>query len=120
MPLPIDHIETPTSDALQGELLITEPMSQTANFEPAPASLHIDPTIARALDNRLIVIAIVAVAGPLGLPALWFSRRFNRPTKIVATAAYLLLTVVFPLVMVYYWCELALRPLVDAFAGAGV
>ena len=67
-----------------------------------------------------MVIALLAVAGPIGLPALWFSGKFGRWTKIITTFVFLLITVAFPLAITYYFCEIALRPLVDAFSAAGV
>lgn len=70
------------------------------------------------LDNRLAVFGILLVAGPLGLPALWFSRRFSRATKIATTVVFFLLTVVVPIVGAWYCFEVLLRPLVDAMVGA--
>ncbi len=67
------------------------------------------------LDNRLAVIGVLICAGPLGLPLLWFSRRFSRRTKIITTVLYFGLTVVVPLVMAYYWMEIAVRPLLEVF-----
>ncbi len=69
------------------------------------------------LDNRLVVIGILLCAGPLGLPALWFSRRFSRVTKVVTTIAYFVLTAVLPLVIAWYCLDFAVRPLLEALAG---
>ena len=68
------------------------------------------------LDNRLFVVAVILFIGPLGLPALWFSRSFSRTTKIVTTVCYFLFTVVLPLAVAWYWLDVAVRPLLDAFA----
>ena len=68
------------------------------------------------LDNRLLVVAILLCAGPIGLPALWFSHRFSRRSKIIATTGYLLFTVILPLVMAWYFLDVALRPIVDALS----
>jgi hypothetical protein len=78
-------------------------------------SIAVDPAIVRLLSNRAVVIGLLAISGPIGLPALWLSRRFSRTTKIVTTVAFLLATVAFPLALTYYWTEIALRPLVEAF-----
>ncbi len=69
------------------------------------------------LDNRLVVIGILLCAGPLGLPALWFSRRFSRVTKVVTTIAYFVFTAVLPLVIAWYCLDFAVRPLLEALAG---
>lgn len=73
-----------------------------------------DP-VTHLMNNRLLVIGLIAMTGPLGLPALWFSRRFSRPTKIVTTVVYVIATTVVPLAIAWYWLEYSLRPLVDAF-----
>lgn len=66
------------------------------------------------LDNRWLVVGLLLVAGPIGLPALWLSRRFSPGVKIATTVLYAALTVVVPIALVWYWCEAAVRPLVDA------
>lgn len=72
------------------------------------------PRLENLLDNRLVVISVLLVAGPLGLPALWFSRRFSRVTKTVTTVIFFLLTAVLPLVAAWFCFEVLLRPLADA------
>ena len=79
------------------------------------ATITLNPEFARLLSNRLVVVGILAIVGPLGLPALWLSPRFTRISKILTTAIFLLVTVVLPLAIAYYWLEIAMRPLVDAF-----
>jgi hypothetical protein len=99
--------------------VVAAPRSQTLAIEPRPAAVvEVDPKLARALDNRLTVLSLLACAGPIGLPALWLSRRFSKGTKALVTIAFLLATVVFPLAMAYYWLDVALRPLVDAMSQA--
>lgn len=85
---------------------------------PPPAIIEVDPAIGRLLNNRLLVVGLLAVTGPVGLPALWFSRRFSRPTKVITTVLLFGVSVVFPLLMAFYWLNVALRPLVDAFSQA--
>lgn len=70
-----------------------------------------------ALNNRGIVIGILLVAGPIGLPALWFSRRFSKRSKSIGTLFYFLLTAVLPLVALWYFMKVSLRPLLDLFSG---
>ena len=65
--------------------------------------------------SRTAVLMVLLGAGPLGLPALWLSPAFTRWGKIVWTACFLLLTVVLPLVVCWYWLEVAIRPLLRAF-----
>ncbi|GEM_PF-3395687 len=43
--------------------------------------------------SRSFVLVALAFLGPLGLPFLWWSRRFNLFFKIFLTAAVVLLTV---------------------------
>ena len=100
---------------------VAKPMSHTSlglvAAEPMPIAHTGAGTqaIKAVLNNRLAVIAIIAFIGPPGLLALWFSPRFAKPTKIITTVAYALLTIVLPLAIAWYWLEYALRPLVDAF-----
>jgi len=87
---------------------------------PAPrqAVLYLPPEVAAWLDNRWIVVGLLLAAGPMGLPALWLSRRFSRWTKIATTALFFLATAVLPLVATWYFCEVSLRPLVDVLSAA--
>lgn len=80
--------------------------------KPADSSWH---ALRTALDNRWLVIGLLAVVGPLGLPAVWLNRRFSPATKIALTLLFFLLTVGLPLALTWYACETLLRPLVDAF-----
>jgi hypothetical protein len=85
----------------------------------APATLRetkLVPARLSILENRAAVIAIILVAGPLGLPCLWFSGRFSRATKIIATIVYFALTVVAPIAITWYWLDVAVRPLLDVWA----
>lgn len=74
-------------------------------------------TVAQVLENRLFVIVILLCAGPIGLPALWFSPRFSRRTKIATTLGYMLVTAILPLAIAWYFLEVAVRPLVDVLGG---
>ena len=84
---------------------------------PSNAILANDETqaIKAFLKNRLAVVGMIALIGPLGLPALWFSSRFATRTKVITTSAYVLLTTIVPLAIAWYWLDYSLRPLVDAF-----
>lgn len=68
------------------------------------------------LDNRWLVVALLLVAGPVGLPALWLSRRFSKGVKIGVSIAYAVATIGVPVALIWYWCEMSLRPLADALA----
>lgn len=70
----------------------------------------------RVLDNRWLVVGLLLVVGPIGLPALWLSRRFSKKVKIGVSLGYALVTIGLPVAMIWYWCEMSLRPLVDALA----
>jgi hypothetical protein len=89
---------------------------------PAVAQRNV-PTIAQrapvlppALERRWVAIAIVLCAGPIGLPLVWLSSRFSRLAKISLSASFVLLTVIVPIALVWYWCEVPIRPLVEALA----
>jgi hypothetical protein len=69
-----------------------------------------------SLDRRWVAMAILLCAGPVGLPLVWLSSRFSKLAKISLTAVFFLVTVIFPIAMVWYWCEVAVRPLVEALA----
>ena len=79
------------------------------------AVVSVDSSLRRIFDNRLVVTGLLLLVGPLGLPALWLNRRFSLTSKVLGTVGFVLLTVVFPLVMVWYWCQYATQPVVDAF-----
>ena len=102
-----------------GDRPATFSSDRTGTCSPSldPPSLTIissDSSVRRLLDNRLLVASLLLVVGPLGLPALWLNRRFSRLTKILGTIGFLLISIVFPIVMTWYWCQHALQPLVDA------
>jgi hypothetical protein len=69
----------------------------------------------KLLDNRLAIVGLLVVVGPLGLPFLWLSGRFSRLTKFVVTTLYFAFTVVFPLAVTWYWLDTAMQPLLEAF-----
>jgi hypothetical protein len=100
---------------------IAEPLSRSPFQEWATESSTVVVasdsmrTINAVVNSRLAVMGIIAFIGPLGLPALWFSPRFAKRTKITITATYVLLTTVVPLVIAWYWLDYALRPLVEVF-----
>jgi len=73
-------------------------------------------TVQTVLNNRLYVGIVIALIGPLGLPALWFSPRFSKRTKIVLTSIFVLLTTVVPLAIAWYFIDYSMRPLFDALA----
>lgn len=107
------NASTQLIDAARGEATRERALSEPPRH--APLSVEIDPAFVRLLGNRFVVIGLLAVAGPLGLPALWFSRKFSKGTKIATTVLFFLATVVAPLALAYYWLEIALRPLVEVF-----
>lgn len=98
--------------------VLVEPCPEAAIARSVPTAMApaASPVVAM-LDNRLLVVAIVLCAGPMGLPALWFSRRFSQRTKILTTIAYLLMTTILPLAIAWYFLEVAVRPVVDALGG---
>ena len=73
-------------------------------------------TLQAVVDNRLAVAGLIVCFGPLGLLALWFSRRFSNRAKVITTASYVLLFIVAPLITIWYWLDVALRPVVDVLS----
>ena len=73
--------------------------------------------IQTVLNNRWYVGMVIALIGPFGLPALWFSPRFSKPTKIVGTLIFVIMTTVVPLAVAWYFLDYRIRPLVDALSG---
>ena len=70
-------------------------------------------TVERVLNNRMAVIGLVAFLGPLGLLALWFSQCFKTRTKIITTVAYVVLTMLLPIAIIWYWLDYSMRPLLE-------
>ncbi len=98
--------------------VLVDPCPEAAIVRSVPAAMTTAPApVVAMLDNRLLVVAIVLCAGPMGLPALWFSRRFSQRTKILTTIGYLLMTTVLPLAIAWYFLEVAVRPVVDVLGG---
>ncbi len=89
--------------------------SSVPSEQMPPLFIAISPTFAPVLNNRWVVLMLLAVVGPLGLPALWLSPRFKPWVKATITLVWFLLTAVVPLAIAWYWLDYALRPLVDGF-----
>ena len=70
-------------------------------------------TLQVVINNRMFVVGMIACAGPLGLLAMWFSQRFSNRAKVITTVSYVLLVIVAPLAVIWYWLDIALRPIVD-------
>jgi hypothetical protein len=91
-------------------------VSPSGNAQPTAVANSPGDTVQAVLNNRMLVCGIIALIGPLGLPALWFSPRFSKRTKIISTVFYVVLTTVVPLLAAWYFLDFSLRPLVDAFS----
>jgi len=90
---------------------------QTA-YELANRDLSGPPTaIDTVLNNRLYVGLVIATIGPLGLPALWFSPRFSKSSKVLWTVIFFLLTAIIPLAAIWYFLQHSMNPVVDALSG---
>lgn len=103
------HITCHSAELVPAQTVSSEPNSLPAQTNDGAT------TIQTVLNNRWAVMGIVAVIGPLGLPAVWFCPRFSSTTKILITAFYFLLTAVVPIVFVWWMVEDSVHPLVDAF-----
>ena len=87
-------------------------MPATKTNQPANHQLQVLTTV---LNKRWLVIGIIALIGPMGLPALWFSPRFSGLTKVITTAMYVVLSAAIPILLVWYFLDYSMYPLVDAF-----
>lgn len=100
--------------------LVIEPVSphnpQGNHQSTEVATIGLPEGVQQIVDNRIVVTGLLAFTGPLGLLALWFSRRIKKRTKIFVTASYILLAIVLPIVVTWYWLDVALRPIVDLFS----
>ena len=112
-PMEADTISTTGSSLIPADQIVSvPPMSAIGASNQQQLSISADP-IKIVLNNRLYVGFLIALLGPLGLPALWFSPRFSKTFKIVATLAFVLVTIVLPLAIVWYFMFYSMRPLLD-------
>ncbi len=86
---------------------------------PTIIAIQVDPRLLAWLNHRGVVAAILLFCGPLGLPALWFSPRFSKTTKIVISVVFFAATVIAPLALSWYWLDVAVQPVVDALDSIG-
>ena len=115
-----DNFCSKCGTACQGLIEIVDPgASQSAlgltNTHSGMVTGNGGSMVPPVLNNRLAVVTIVALFGPLGLPALWFSPRFSKAAKTITTLIYFLLTIALPMAVIWYWLEHSLRPLVEVF-----
>jgi hypothetical protein len=105
--------------ALSREMESSAAESRTVAAYPSNApNITLSGPVAVVLNSRMLVITLMLVAGPIGLPALWFSPRFSRTTKALFTLGFFLVTAVLPLVGAWYAFEVLLRPVADAIQKA--
>ncbi len=83
------------------------------NLQPNQAIVTLSPGVQKVLNNRWLIGLMLAVVGPVGLPALWFSERFSPTTKVVVSILFLAGTILIPIGIALYWLEFSVRPLVD-------
>ncbi len=97
--------------------------TQLARLEPAESAITVVddapiqlsfPPRTYVWEQRSVVLLLLTFAGPLGLIPLWFSRRFGTRGKSLITLAYFAGTILFPIAMIWYFCDFAIHPLVDA------
>ena len=107
-----------TSESKQASLIVTHPNTSRTSGTLANHNQQLSSqsdTIQTVLNNRLYVGMVIALIGPLGLPALWFSPRFSNRTKIVLTSIFVVLTTIVPLVIAWYFLDYSMRPLLEVF-----
>ncbi len=92
------------------------PAEAPSSSVPAPARLTPAHTLSAALARRWVVISALLVVGPVGLPLLWLSPRFSGLAKILFTVGVMFVAVVLPIVLVWYFCNVLMRPLVESFS----
>lgn len=99
---------------LPTQLSRTDPAEYAiALVDEAPTQL-IGPPPTPFYERRAVVLSLIAFVGPLGLVPLWMSRRFGSRSKTIITLLYVAGTILFPIALIWYWCDYAIHPLVDA------
>lgn len=103
---------------IDAQIVNAEPNTIPAIRQPPNIQVFVqrESQFDRILGNRLHVFGILLMTGPIGLPALWFSPRFSKTAKILLTIALLLVTVVLPLAVAWYYMDIVIRPVADALA----
>ena len=101
--------DPPDRDSLMNEPIVTAEVCDPVEEQR--------PTASTILDNGWAIAGLLFVVGPLGLPALWFSRRFSWKVKLAGTIGLLLLTFVLPAALIWYLYATAIGPVIDALAG---
>ena len=107
------------AEAHGGEVIAQDGSSSSGSAVATRGQVLSSPAgaIQTVLNNRWYVGLVIALIGPLGLPALWFSPRFSKTTKIVGTLIFVVMTTVVPLAVAWYFLDYRIRPLVDALSG---
>lgn len=95
--------------ALSASAIATKPSAADGLQRPLPLQLP------AWVGRRSVVIGLLLLVGPLGLPLLWISPKFSLPTKVITSLAYFGFTVLFPIALTWYWLDTAMQPLVEAF-----
>ena len=105
------------SELLRVRAVVVSPPRETAAVvaDTNCAVAGAETSLQRYVDNRLLVVSMMLVVGPLGLPLIWLNRRFSIWSKIGWTVVFVLFTVVLPIALVWYWCNTAMQPLLEAF-----
>ena len=102
---------------VEAELIDSQPeLAVVPSCQSTVAPRREQSLVTVVLENRFYVIAILLCVGPIGLPALWFSRCFSRRFKIITTTGYFLFTAILPLAIAWYVLDVAVRPLVDVLS----
>lgn len=100
---------------LPAELIRSAPPEDTIVILDEPAlSVPVPASRVPTWERRSVVLGMIAFVGPLGLLLLWFSRRFGNRSKVLITLAYVAATILFPIALIWYFCDYALQPLVRA------
>ena len=110
-----------SQNVADGALIATGESSaiQQNHAQSLSVEVGINEQVATLLNNRLLIFGLIAMTGPLGLPALWFSPKFKTRTKIIGTVLFLLLTTALPIALAWYWLDYSIQPLVEAFKNNG-
>jgi hypothetical protein len=120
-----ERVQTPPPDGqseLQdssGRLIVAQSDTALPAHPPQPQSISVSPAVQRLLANKWAVCGLLLCCGPLGLPLLWLSPRYSKVTKCAATILLLSVTVLLPIAIYWWCCEVLLRPLVDVFQPRG-
>ncbi len=116
---PSSVCERPTFEGKQGNVASWQPprvspCGLARRVGPPSDFIAVSPAVKQLLTNHWMIYGLLLFCGPIGLPLLWLSPRFSRLAKSAITLLLMSITLILPIIIYWYSCELLLRPLATA------